>query len=367
MTGRPAGASHPWPAWGWAAASGVIGAALWAIGWTIEPPARVLGAWLAAFVFWLGLPLGAVALIMIHDLVGGAWGNTLRRPLAAIAATLPIFALIVIPVLAGVSALYPWARPVGPGASSAPGNAWYLDPVFFVARTAIYFAIWIALMRVARRPLDDQYRVRSAAAGLILFALTVTFASFDWMSSLDPEFNSSAYGMMVGIGVLTSGLAAAVLIAARRIPDTQTLSICGNLLLTGVLLWAYVAFMQFLIVWEENLTDEIPWYMRRLAHGWQLLAAIVVIGHFVLPFLLLLWRRVKASRLGLPLVCGMLLLAHLLDIWWLVLPDLMPAAGPGWSTPAATLAIGGAAIAFAMWRDDRVAARRQPLAELHHG
>jgi hypothetical protein len=364
MTGRPLGTSQSWPAWRWAAASGAVGAALWAIGWAVEPASRVLGAWLAAFVFWLGLPLGAVALTMIHDLVGGPWGITLRRPLAAIAATLPIFPLVIIPVLAGLAALYPWARP---GASSASGNAWYLDPVFFVVRTAIYFAIWIVLMRVARRPLDDEYRVRSAAAGLILFALTVTFASFDWMSSLDPEFNSSAYGMMVGIGILTSGLAAAVLIAARRVSDTQTLATCGNLVLTGVLLWTYIAFMQFLIVWEENLTDEIPWYTRRLAHGWQVLAVLVVIGHFVVPFLLLLWRRVKTSRLGLPLVCGLLLLAHLLDVWWLVLPDLMPAAGPGWSTPAATLAIGGAAIAFAMWRDDRIVATRQPLAEAHHG
>ena len=121
MTGRPLGTSQSWPAWRWAAASGAVGAALWAIGWAVEPASRVLGAWLAAFVFWLGLPLGAVALIMIHDLVGGPWGITLRRPLAAIAATLPIFPLVIIPVLAGLAALYPWARP---GASSPSGNAW---------------------------------------------------------------------------------------------------------------------------------------------------------------------------------------------------------------------------------------------------
>jgi hypothetical protein len=357
MTSRFAVGQPSWPPWSWAAASGVLGAALWAIGWIAEPASRVLGAWLAAFVFWLGLPLGALALIMIHDLVGGAWGDMLRRPLAAIAATLPIFALLVVPIVAGLSSLYPWARAASPGAPS-PGNAWYLDPVFFIARTVSYFTIWIVLTWLLRRPLDHGRRMRIAAAGLILFALTLTFASFDWMSSLDPGFDSSAYGLMVGAGVLTSGLAAAVLIAAPRMPDAQTLAACGNLLPTGILLWAYIAFMQFLIVWEENLADEIPWYVRRLGHGWALLALAVAVGHFGLPFLLLLWRRIKTSRVGLALVCALLLVAHLLDMWWLVLPDLAPSAGPGWSAPAATLAIGGAAVAFGMWRAGRMAGAR---------
>jgi hypothetical protein len=359
--------SHSWPAWGWAAAIGAIGAALWAVGCVIDPASRVLGAWLAAFVFWLGLPLGALGIAMIHDVGGGAWGDVLRRPLEAIAATLPIFALFVIPVVVGLSALYPWARVEGSAAPSVPGNAWYLDPVFFVLRTVTYFAIWIVLTFIVRRPLGTARRVRVGAAGLILFALTVTFASFDWMSSLDPGFSSSAYGMMVGAGILTSGLAVAVLIAARRGACPQALASCGNLLLTGILVWAYIAFMQFLIVWEENLADEVPWYLRRIAHGWDLLAVAIVLGHFGVPFVLLLWRRVKSSRSGLAVVCAIILFAHLLDIWWLVLPDLIPSSGLRWEAPAAAVAIGGAALAFGIWREGRIASAGRLTTETGHG
>jgi hypothetical protein len=358
---------YPWPNWGWAAAIGGVGAALWAIGWAVDPASRVLGAWLAAFVFWLGLPLGALGIMMIHDLAGGAWGDVLRRPLASIAAILPIFALLAIPILVGLPALYPWARGDGSATPSTPANAWYLNPVFFVVRTVIYFAIWIALEFMVRRPRGSGRGVRIAVPGVILFALTVTFASVDWLSSLDPRFSSSAYGMMVGAGILLSGLAAAVLIAVRHVSDPRALASCGNLLMTGILAWAYIVFMQFLIVWEENLTDEIPWYLRRLGHGWDRLALAVVVGHFALPFMLLLWRRVKSSQIGLAVVCAILLVAHLLDAWWLVLPDLIPSAGLGWGAPAAVVAIGGAALAFGIWREGRIASGGHLAAEAGHG
>lgn len=313
-------------------------------------------SYLTAYVFWMDLSLGCLAVIMLHHLVGGGWGRITRPFLEAGARTLPLMALLSLPILLGLSTLYPWA---GTDPVAMPENArrWLREP-FFVARSAVYFVSWIALLffvlrwsgRLERRP-DEAlgHRLRLlCAAGLAVYGVTVFFASVDWILSLEPGWPSTIYGMIVMAGQGLSALAAVTALAgafSRRPPlsDAVTpdrLNDLGNLLLTFVMLWAYVAFSQYLIIWYGDLPRENGWYLRRTAPGWDRVAIALLVFHFALPFLLLLFRRVKRSRVLLPIVAAALVAIHALDDFWRIRPSL---AGPilGWTDLFAPLALGG--------------------------
>ena len=326
-----------------------IGAVLCAIGAAVDATGFLRG-WLAAWSFWIGLPLGALMLLMAHDLTGGRWGAAAGAPLAAAAATLPLAAILFIPVLLGVSRLYPWARPEE---AAHLANHFYLNVPFFVARTVVYFVLWclLAWLAARRRPPEKVGGATAAAPSLIVLALTATFAAFDWTMSLQPDWSSSIYGMLVIGGDLIGALSAATFaaIVTRRATTPGERTDLGSLLIAGILVWAYFAFMQFVIIWEENLPKEIAWYLPRFAGGWTGVAIAVALSQGLLPFLALIWWPVKRSRFGLAAVCCLLLTAHLLECWWLVLPG----SGDGgftWQAIAASLAIGGAWCALFGWR-----------------
>lgn len=332
---------------GIAAVAALGGGAVCAAGLAVDPDA-VLRGWLAGFVFWIGFPVGAVMLLLTHGLTGGRWGEAVRQPLKEMAGTLPALALAVVPILTSLPVLYPWARPEE---AVHLANGFYLNTPFFIARTVVYFAVWMLVALLAER------RTPVAAPGLIALAVTVTFASFDWMMSVEPEWGSSIYGMMVISGMLLAALAGATLAAGDERPERR--ADLGALLIAGVLLWAYLSFMQFLIIWEENLPAEIGWYLKRLAGGWGALVLVVALLQGVLPFLALVWRPVRRSRGMLRAVCGMLIAGHLLECWWLVLPALGD-GGFTWFAPAATVAMGGVMTA---WSAVRLKATR----EVRHG
>lgn len=313
-----------------AALTGLI---LCAVGLAVDPGA-VLRGWLAGFAVWVGLPLGSLMLLLAHDLTGGRWGRAARGPLLAAALTMPLVGLFLLPILFGLPQLYPWARPEV--AATLP-NAFYLNTPFFVARAVLFVALWSLLALVAvRRP-----GVPMAVAGLILLALSATLAAFDWTMSIEPEWGSSVYGMMVISGHLLAALALATLTAivagSAREPG-QRMDL-GSLLIAGILLWFYLSFMQFLIIWEENLPHEIAWYVARLRGGWGWMAVLGAVAQGAIPFFALIWWPVKRSRWGLGAVCALLLAAHMLEGWWLVLPGT--AGGWTWFAPAATLGMGG--------------------------
>jgi hypothetical protein len=332
---------------GVAAVAALGGGAVCAVGLAIDPDA-VLRGWLAGFVFWIGFPVGALMLLLAHDLTGGRWGEVVREPLRAFVGTLPVMALMVIPILVYLPVLYPWAR-----AEEAAhlANGFYLNTSFFIARTAVYFAVWMLVAVLAER------RARVAAPGLILLAVTATFAAFDWMMSIEPDWGSSIYGMLIISGMLLVTLAGATLAAAVDDPGRRV--DLGSLLIAAVLLWAYLAFMQFLIIWEEDIPAEIGWYLKRLDGGWGWLALVIAFAQGLLPFLALIWRPVRRSRRLLGLACGVLILGHLLECWWLVLPALGD-GGFTWFAPAATVAMGGVSLA---WSSVRLRAPR----EVRHG
>ena len=315
-------------------------------------------AWLPSYLFvWLfvlGLSLGSLAWVTVHNLTGGHWGQSVRPFAQAALRLFPLCALLAVPLLFGPAQLLPWMNTT-PGSSDVglvAGQQWYLNSPFFYLRGIAYFVIWLMLAWLlrddgARRPLQGI-----SAAGFVLYALTATFAAVDWTMSLTPPWHSTVFGLLIGTGQALAALAGAILCANALGPKAPVLEVdaplrarfhdLGNLSLALVLVWAYLAFMQFLIMWIEDLPDEIAWLLLRSRTSWSLLTVFVVVAHFVLPFLLLLSRGAKRSPGVLAWIGALVLLACLADSFWLVVPVFRPQGFElQWSDLGALLAIGG--------------------------
>jgi hypothetical protein len=309
-----------------AAVVGLLGAALGAA----FLPATFPHAWLAALTFWLGWPLGCMGLVLVHGLTGGRWGHAIRAPLAAGVGTVWLLPPALIPWLLVMSRLYPWTQP-----EVAPllANRFYLNLPFFLARLAVYLVVWLGLAAMIARALrasdPDRALVRLAPAGLILLAITVTYAAIDMTMALDPQFASSVYGLVAIAAMGLLALSVSLLVAALAMPPgEETLNALGGLTMGLLVLWAYLDFVQLLIVWQSDLPREAPWYIARLTGGWSVAAGLVVACHFALPFLALLSPRLQRSRRGLACVAAVLILAEVLRTWWLVLPAAGRGIGP---------------------------------------
>jgi hypothetical protein len=331
---------------------GLVGVALALAGSLLLSPRAFFDAWLAAYLCCLSVPLGALALLMAYDLTGGEWGFALGPLLEAALTTLPLFILFFLPLaVGGLGPLYPWARPSE--AASLP-NAFFLNVPGFAFRAASYFILWCLLglisLRRLRRGLLGVERAGSwiSGLGLFLLALSVGFAAIDWVMSLQPRWSSSIFGLSLAAYLLSTALAfftvTAVLAGPAAAPGAGDLRArLAHLLLAAVILWAYVEFMQFLMIWEENLAGEITWYLPRLDGGWGGVAVALALGRFVIPFLVLIGRPLKRDRRMLAGICLLLLATSLLDAWWLVLP--ISPAGFTWIAPAAACGIGGLCLA----------------------
>ncbi|HXV81821.1 MAG TPA: hypothetical protein VEG60_18220 [Candidatus Binatia bacterium] len=313
------------------------------VGAALIQPQPFFYAYLLGYIFLLGIPVGCLALLMLHHLVGGRWGFMIQRTLEAAIQTLPLIALLFIPLLFGLPDLYPWARPEVVDADPLlQQKAAYLNDSFFIARAVVYFAVWIGLGRLLVHWSLEQDRTADATLtqrlqklsgpGLVLYGLTVTFSAIDWIMSLEPKWFSTIFGM---IFIVSYGLAALafVVIVANRIKDEAPLARVisadrfhdlGNLLLALVMLWAYMQFSQFLLIWSENLAEEIPWYLHRITGGWEWVALALLIFLFGLPFVLLLSRTTKQSAVMLARVAGGILFMHWLDVLWMVAPSFHP-------------------------------------------
>lgn len=330
-------------------------------------PKQAMLSYLFAFFFFTGLSIGSLALLMIHAITGGAWGDCIRPPLLAAARMLPLMALAVIPVLVCLHVLYDWSAPATLAHDmQARQQTWYLDPTFFVIRTVVYFVVWIGWLIVLTRNTDDRVRARRIAApGLIVFGVTSLLASVDWAVSLTPQWHSSIFGMMVGTGWLLGACALATAVAARpRAPaataDPGALHDLGNLLLMFVLAWSYLAFMQYLTIWIADLPDENAWYIPRTLTSWRYLAWFLIAFNFALPFALLLSRAAKRHRAWLRAVAVMLVVANFADAFWLIVPGFRAAGfALHWTDLVAPLGIG--ALWWCGWLGQLRYARRMSI------
>lgn len=321
---------------------------------------QLFRSWLFAHQFVLGLALGGLGMLLIHYLMGGQWGILVERAFAAMARTLPLLALLFIPLAFGMRAVYAWADPAELAAHPAlQAKAPYLNVQFFWIRAAVYFAVWIGFawlltgwsLRRDRAPDAALNRrlVRLSALGLVLYFLLMTFAAIDWMMSIEPEWYSSIYGavIIIGQGLQAIALGCVALYwlggeaALRPLLAPKALYDLGNMLMAFVVLWAYMAFVQYLIIWMGNLSEEIPWVLHRTRGGWQVVAIGLIALHFFLPFFLLLFRVIKRNVRTLMLVATLILAMRLIGMHWLIAPTYHPRLMVHWLDLAALAAIGG--------------------------
>lgn len=318
----------------------VIGALFCAIGaW--KNFGTFFQSYLFSFLVFSGIALGALGILLTFRLTGGAWGRASLPVLRATVRTLPWVALLFIPVLIGSRSIYSWADPgmVWTGHVAAHKALFFNFP-FFIARSVIYFGFWCWIgRRVLRIPTsppssgtggtDSMHEMLVSGVGLTLTVLAISFASFDWIMSLEPYWSSSIYGAMILMGDGLTALAFVIVILnwlAKRYPEAvqvpaDTAHDLGNLMLAFIMLWAYMALSQYLIIWSGNLPEEIGWYIARNRGGWQVVAALLVLLIFVLPFFLLLARKRKRKLESLAVVAWIILLTRYIDVYWLVVPD----------------------------------------------
>ncbi len=343
---------------------GAVGLVLSGLGFAVDRE-QFFRAYLIGYLFLLGVPLGSMALMMVHHLSGGAWGLVIRRIFEASSRTLPLLALFFVPLAFGLHSLYPWTNEALVSHDHVlQGKSVYLNIPFFLVRAAIYFACWIGLATLLSKwslAQDNGDRDASrkmqllSGGGLVLYGLTITFAAVDWVMSLDPHWFSTMMGFLFMGGQGLIALAFVVIVAtslARRAPMDHVFKPVhfhdlGKLMLAFVMLWAYLNFSQFLIIYSGNLAEEVPYYMWRLSGGWQYVALLLVALHFALPFSMLLSRDLKRNSNRLIAVAVLVIAMRLIDYIFFVSPEF--------STGGANLHAGHgeevATRAFAHWLD----------------
>lgn len=356
--------------------AGIVGLILCIIGVVVDP-GRAFAAYLFAYVTILTTVLGALILVMMSHVTAARWFTVLRKLTLSVTASLPALAVLVLPVLLGVQRLYPWAH-----ASSLPPDmrklalhrqAWLNIP-FFLVRAIIYVAVFAVCGEVLRRWAARENHVsrgadvvmvlrqqrRLSAIGLVVLGLTLTMVAFDWLMPLDTEWYSTVYGVYVFAGGFVAALGVIALLAyivARSggaldgsVSD-EHFGALGKLMLTFVIFWAYIAFSQFLIIWIGDIPADSSWYFVRGSGSWGTLGMIVVIGQFAIPFVLLLSRTLKRQPRSLAAIGAWLVVMHVLDVYWLVLPAFSPSGiRVSWIDLSALLMVGGLATASAARR-----------------
>ena len=323
-------------------------------------PTQFFHSYLFAFLFWNGIAIGCLSLLMIQHLTGGRWGLAIRRLLEAGTRTVPVLVLLFLPVVFGLKRIYPWAGSEPSDATIRHAVALkhaYLNVPFFLGRAAFYFAVWFLLAHFLNRvsletdagmDLRRERLMRSiSGGGLLLMGLTITFMSMDWAMSLDPRWFSTIYGMLFMIGTALSALALCIVVITRImgtgplsvVANADTLHDLGKLMLAFIMVWAYFSYSQFLIIWSGNLPEEIPWYLRRFHSAWRFVGLFLVVFHFMVPFLILLSRDVKRRARTVGMVALWILAVRALDLYWLVRPEF-PATGFPFHWLDVTLAVG---------------------------
>src|SRR5215467_11191080 len=319
--------------------AGAAGAVVSVIG-LIMNPTQFFQSYLMAYMFVLGLTLGSLAFGMVHQLTGGAWGVVIRRQMGAASRVLPVLTVLFLPIVFGMSHLYEWTHADIVNADPVlRGKALYLNTPFFLVRAAIYFAAWNTVTYLLNKwgleqdqtgdPRIARRMQMLSGGGLVVYGLCITFASFDWLMSLEPRWFSTIYGVLIMGGQGLSALAFLItsLVWLSRRPPLRDVVLpshfndLANLMLAFVMLWAYFSFSQYLIIWAGNLPEEIAWYLHRLQTGWRVIAVTLVIFHFTVPFFLLLLRRMKRVPERIVRIALLILAARLVDLFWLIAPE----------------------------------------------
>jgi hypothetical protein len=375
-----------------ALAAAVAGLVLCLIGIVVDPmlpgsdPQDHWGffhSYLYAYLFCLGATMGSLGFLMIHHVTGGGWGYVIRRFLEAGSRLLPLMVGLFIPIAVGllVYGFYPWWRPGTPVSAGIQAKSGYLNPPFFLARTVFYFAVWIIIAALLNRwgailnereDLDVSRRLNYlGAAGILLYVLTTTWAAVDWIMSLTPMWYSTIFGFLVVVSQMMTGMAVVLCLVyyvlhdqpiLRKIPSGYFRDL-GNLLLTTVMLWAYMSFSQYLLSFTADKAQEAAWYAPRAHNGWGYVSLFLIPMHFFLPFLVLLvGSGVKRDPGQLWRVAFYLLVMRLIDLFWWVTPTFRHHVSISITDLGTPLLLGGIWLWF--WAREMLA-RPAPMVPMH--
>jgi hypothetical protein len=372
---------------------GLVCLAICALGGFFSP-AAFFRSYLVAYLFFLGISLGCLPILMLYHQTGGAWGVMIRRFLECGTRMLPLMLVLFLPIAFGLHYLYSWTNPdFVRGDAVLEHKQVYLNVPFFIARTIIYFVLWITVAAFLNLWSWQQDQGRLSASmprrfrlisgpGLLIYGLTITFAATDWLMSLEPHWYSTIFAALYATGqcltALSFGIVLLTLLADRppfrEFLSPDTLNDLGNLLLAFVMLWTYMAFSQYLLIWAGNLKEEITWFQARTRHGWQWIALALILLHFALPFLLLLSRDIKRNPRNLRWVAGGVLFMRLIDLYWEVLPafavpqweEAAPRVYEYWMFLVAPFGLGGVWLGTYLWQLKRWPLAPLQDANLHH-
>jgi len=332
-------------------------------------PRGFFQSYLIGWTFWTGIAVGSIALLMLQHLTGGGWGLVIRRVLEAATRTLPVMAILFLPVILGARFIYhDWMDHEAVKQHEAVQfKAGYLNLPFFSVRAVIYFGVWLALAFFLNkwslaqdRTADNRYTKNMrllSGPGMVVLIFSITFASIDWYMSLEPEWFSTIYGFIFVAAWSLTALSFVIAVMARLAAEEPMRRIAaplhfhdlGKLLLAMVMLWAYFAFSQFLIIWSGNLPEETTWYLHRIYGAWGALIIIIGILHFAAPFLFLLSRSLKRNPRKLALIAMLIIVMRMTDLLWMLAPAFQHRM---WILMdiAALLGFGGVWLALFTWQ-----------------
>ncbi|MBA3353368.1 MAG: hypothetical protein H0U23_13280 [Blastocatellia bacterium] len=353
---------------------GGIGTLVWAVGLYLDPE-QALRSWLLGFIFWGGIGIGAIGLIMLQYLTGGAWGVVLRRTFEAASRTLPVIILLFVPIAVGVTSLYEWTH-LPPDDHVIHARGWYMTVWGWTLRSVIYFAIFGVIVYLlnkwsANQDASKDYEEsalwldrasRFSGPTMVIFALTVTFAAVDWVMTLEPHWFSTIWGLLFVVGWSLSCICFSVVLLAflhdkapmDRVLGRRHFHDFGKLMLALVMVWAYFNFSQYLIIYSGNIPEETGWMIKRSTGGWGWMAWALILFHFAVPFLILLQQGLKRRPVRLAGVAIFILFMRLVDMLFLIGPspriDTHGAAQGAfiisWMDVVAPIAVGGFWLAY---------------------
>ena len=329
---------------------------------------QALRSWLLGFIFWGGISIGSLGILLLQYLTGGAWGVVIRRIVEAGSRTLWFVAILFIPIIVGITTLYPWANAVND--EIVQHRSIYLNPTSFGLRAILYFALWFVMAYLLNKwsaqqdatdnPEDAAKFLGKATAfsgpTMVIFALVVTFAAIDWVMTLDKHWYSTIWGLLYLIGWALSAFAFIIALMANlidkepfnRILGKKHFHDIGKLMLALVMVWTYFNLSQYLIIYSGNLPEETPWYLARMTGGWQYVGLLLLFFHFAFPFLLLLSRDIKRNTKWLSWIAIFILLMRLVDMYFHIGPQPFANGGhgyngfhPSWLDFVAPIAVGG--------------------------
>jgi hypothetical protein len=319
---------------------GIVFGAISVAGFFLAGPKEFFRAYLPSYLFWWAIALGSLAVLMLQYVTGGEWGLMIRRPLGAASRSLWLMGLLFIPVILGMNEIFPWMN--SEWAHHHPVvklKTQYLNGPRFIAFAVAYFLLWclwawrLRALSVRfyedRAPETDLRRRKWAAIGLLMVVLTISFAAIDWMMSLEPIWTSAMYPLIILVGCGLSAFVFVTFFLSRLAGTTAMAGILksshlrdlGNLMLAFVMLYAYTTFSEFLLIWYANLKEEIPHYLYRQHGTWGILASLLVLFHFFLPFFMLLMRPIKDNARTIGVVAVIILVMRYVAIYWLVAPS----------------------------------------------